>query len=180
MKWLIASDIHGSAYWCERLLQAFKTEQADRLLLLGDTLYHGPRNDLPEGYAPKEVFRMLNAYKDKIFAVRGNCDAEIDQQVLQFPMMADYCLISVGERLIFATHGHIYNDESLPPLSRGDVLLHGHTHVPRFEEKEGILFLNPGSAALPKNGSEHSFMLLDGKTLRLKSLSGGVTWEKEL
>lgn len=173
MKWLIASDIHGSAFWCEKLLKAFEGEKADRLLLLGDLLYHGPRNELPEGYAPKEVFRLLNGYKDKIFAVRGNCDAEIDQAVLEFPMMADYCLLVQGERMLFATHGHIYNDCAIPPLSKGSILLQGHTHVPRFEEKEGILFLNPGSVSLPKDGSAHSYMLLEGSRLLLKSLSDG-------
>lgn len=178
MKWLIASDIHGSAFWCEKLLQAFEEEKADRLLLLGDLLYHGPRNDLPDGYAPKEVFRMLNGYKERIFAVRGNCDAEIDQAVLEFPMMADYCVLSEAGRLIFATHGHIYNDVSLPPLAKGSILLHGHTHVPRMEEKEGILFLNPGSVALPKEGSGHGYMLLEGNRLQLKSFTDGTVFDK--
>ena len=180
MKWLIASDIHGSAFWCEKLLGRFAEEKADRLLLLGDLLYHGPRNELPDGYAPKEVFRMLNEHRDEIFAVRGNCDAEIDQAVLSFPMMADYCLMNVGERLLFVTHGHIFNDSALPPLAKGSILLQGHTHVPRFEERDGILFINPGSVALPKEGSAHSYMLLDGKTLCLKVLTGETLWKKEL
>lgn len=180
MKWLIASDIHGSAFWCEKLLRAFEEEKADRLLLLGDLLYHGPRNDLPDGYAPKEVFRLLNQYKEKIFAVRGNCDAEIDQAVLDFPMMADYCLLEAGNRLVFATHGHIYNDSSLPPLMPGSILLHGHTHVPRFEERDGILFINPGSAALPKDGPVHAYMLLEGSRLSRKSFNGEILLEKEL
>ena len=172
MKWLIASDIHGSAYRCEQLLNAFEAERAQRLLLLGDLLYHGPRNELPDGYAPKEVFRLLNGVKKSIFAVRGNCDAEIDQAVLEFPMMADYCLLTAGDRLIFATHGHIYNEDALPPLQEGSILLHGHTHVPRCEEKGGLLFLNPGSVSLPKEGSGHSYMLLEDGMLSLKNLSG--------
>ena len=180
MKWLIASDIHGSAFWCEKLLQAFEREKADRLLLLGDILYHGPRNELPEGYAPKEVFRLLNTVQDKIFAVRGNCDAEIDQAVLGFPMMADYCLLEVNGRVVFVTHGHLFNDDAMPPLAKGSILLHGHTHVPRCEEKDGILFLNPGSVSLPKDGSKNSYMLLEEGILHLKSFSEEVLLEKEL
>ena len=128
MKWFIASDIHGSAYYCRRMLERYKKENADRLLLLGDVLYHGPRNDLPNGYAPKEVIEMLNAIKDDILCVRGNCEAEVDQMVLKFPVLADYAIIDLGDSLIYATHGHIYNENNLPPLKRGDVLLHGHTH----------------------------------------------------
>ena len=130
MKWFIASDIHGSAYYCRRMLERYKKENADRLLLLGDVLYHGPRNDLPNGYAPKEVIEMLNAMKDDILCVRGNCEAEVDQMVLKFPVLADYAIIDLGDSLIYATHGHIYNENNLPPLKRGDVLLHGHTHIP--------------------------------------------------
>ena len=130
MKWLIASDIHGSALWCRRLLEAFRREQADRLILLGDILYHGPRNDLPEGYAPKEVIALLNPLKERILCVRGNCEAEVDQMVLDFPVMADYAVIPDGQRLIYLTHGHVYNAGHLPPLCPGDVLIHGHTHIP--------------------------------------------------
>ena len=129
MKWMIASDIHGSAAYCEKLLAAFGREQADRLLLLGDLLYHGPRNDLPQGYAPKEVIAQLSGVKDKVFCVRGNCEAEVDQMVLPFPVLADYCLLEQKGRVIFATHGHHYNLENPPLLQPGDVLLHGHTHI---------------------------------------------------
>ena len=124
MKWMIASDIHGSAYYCEKLLAAYQREQADRMLLLGDLLYHGPRNDLPEGYAPKQVIAMLNGRKEDILCVRGNCEAEVDQMVLDFPIMADYAVLTEGERLIYATHGHVYNTAHLPPLQPGDILLH--------------------------------------------------------
>ena len=133
MRWMIASDIHGSAYYCREMLEAFSREKADRLLLLGDILYHGPRNDLPREYAPKEVFGMLNEYKDRIFCVRGNCDTEVDQMVLEFPILADYCILTCGNRLVYATHGHRFNRNSLPPLQPGDILLHGHTHVPAWE-----------------------------------------------
>ena len=134
MKWFIASDIHGSAYYCEKLLEAYKREEADKILLLGDVLYHGPRNDLPEGYAPKKVIEMLNAMKDEILCVRGNCEAEVDQMVLNFPVLADYAILTVEKKMIFVTHGHVYNNNNLPPIKPDDILLHGHTHVPVCEE----------------------------------------------
>ena len=175
MKWMIASDIHGSSYYCGQLMEAFQREQADRLLLLGDLLYHGPRNDLPRDYAPKEVLAMLNERKDRIFCVRGNCDTEVDQMVLDFPILADYCILPVGGRLIYATHGHHFNLDSLPPLQPGDVLLHGHTHVPAWEAfGEGNLYLNPGSVSIPKAGSAHSYMILQDRCAQWKSLDGAV------
>ena len=170
MKWLIASDIHGSAYYCEKLLSAFEAERADKLLILGDVLYHGPRNDLPEGYAPKKVIAMLNGIKDKIMCVRGNCDTEVDQMVLDFPVLADYGILTVGNRLIYATHGHKYNPDTLPPLQKGDVLLYGHIHVPKCYENDGILILNPGSVSIPKENSEHSYMTLEDNKVCWKSL----------
>ena len=154
MKWMIASDLHGSAKYCRQMVEAFEREGADRLLLLGDLLYHGPRNDLPDGYAPKEVIPLLNGLKPKLCCVRGNCEAEVDQMVLRFPVMADYCILPVGEKLVYATHGHIYNKKNLPPLAPGDVLLHGHTHVPAWESfGDGNLYLNPGSLSIPKENS---------------------------
>ena len=161
MKLMIASDIHGSAFFCRELLAAFEREEADKLLLLGDVLYHGPRNDLPKEYAPKEVISLLNAQKDKILCVRGNCDTEVDQMVLDFPILADYCILYTGLRTIYATHGHVYNMTSLPPLQPGDILLHGHTHVPAWTTfGENHLYLNPGSVSIPKEGSAHGYMLL--------------------
>ena len=167
MKYMIASDIHGSALWCEKLLEAFEKEKADRLILLGDILYHGPRNDLPDEYAPKEVITMLNALKDRILAVRGNCDTEVDQMVLEFPIMADYAILETCDRMIYMTHGHVYNTEHLPPLSEGDILLHGHTHIPACKQfGNNNLYLNPGSVSIPKNGTPHGYMTLeDGKLL---------------
>ena len=163
MKLLIASDIHGAAGYCRDLLAAWDREGADRLLLLGDLLYHGPRNDLPPDYAPKEVIALLNARKNQIFCVRGNCDTEVDQMVLEFPVLADYAVLPVGQRLIYATHGHIYHVKNLPPLAPGDVLLHGHTHVPAWTEfGQGNLYLNPGSVSIPKENSPHSCMVLEG------------------
>ena len=232
MKIMIASDIHGSAHYCRRMLDAFDREGADRLLLLGDILYHGPRNNLPEGYAPKEVIAMLNERKSQIFCVRGNCDTEVDQMVLDFPILADYCILTLdagdhcglhekadtagaydtadtadtgreqgdtpdeggptapdGEqtdasqgtggsghsRLIYATHGHRFNIDDQPPLSDGDILLQGHTHIPSWEPfGSGSVCLNPGSISIPKAGSRHSYMILEGRSASWKDLAGNT------
>ena len=174
MKWMIASDIHGSAYYCRSLMDAFDREAADRLLLLGDLLYHGPRNDLPREYDPKQVIDLLNARRDRIFCVRGNCDTEVDQMVLSFPIMADYALLPAGDRMLYATHGHHWNRDAIPPLSEGDILLYGHTHVPLCEDVGGILCCNPGSVSIPKEDSWHGYMILDGDTLQWKTLEGEV------
>lgn len=174
MKWMIASDLHGSERWCRALLDAFRREGADRMLLLGDVLYHGPRNDLPEGYDPRAVIGLLNEQADRIYCVRGNCDAEVDQMVLRFPILADYLLLPVGERLIFATHGHVYNETNLPPLRPGDVLLHGHTHVAACEAREGFIYCNPGSVALPKGGAAPGYMTLKDSVLTWKTLADGA------
>ena len=174
MKWMIASDIHGSAAYCEKLLAAFGREQADRLLLLGDLLYHGPRNNLPQGYAPKEVIAQLSGVKDKVFCVRGNCEAEVDQMVLPFPVLADYCLLEQKGRVIFATHGHHYNLENPPLLQPGDVLLHGHTHIPAKDNSLGFWYLNPGSVSIPKESSPHSYMTLEDGQFLWKDLDGAV------
>ena len=175
MKLMIASDIHGSAYYCLEMLDAMKKECPDRLLLLGDILYHGPRNDLPKDYAPKEVISMLNALKREIYAVRGNCEAEVDQMVLQLPVLADYALVALGKRLVFLTHGHLFNEQHLPPLKDGDILLHGHTHVPAWEPfGEENLYLNPGSVSIPKNGSARGYLTLEDGVFQWKTLSGDV------
>lgn len=173
MKWFIASDIHGSSYYAKLMLDAFNREQADRILLLGDILYHGPRNDLPRDYAPKAVIEMLNPLSSIICSTRGNCDGEVDDMVLNFPVLADYALIcdsSIEGQTIFATHGHRYNRDCLPTLKCGDILLHGHTHVPCFENVNGIHIINPGSVSIPKNGSEHSYMIFENRTFILKAL----------
>ena len=172
MKMMIASDLHGSAFYCRQLLEAFDREQADKLLLLGDLLYHGPRNPLPEEYDPKAVAALLNARKQQILCVRGNCDGEVDQMMLEFPIMAEYCLLSVGKRMVFATHGHHFHEKNLPMLQRGDVLLHGHTHVPALEDRGAYLYANPGSVTLPKQESIRGYLLLENATFILKSLAG--------
>jgi len=174
MKLMIASDIHGSAYYCGQLLEAFEREQPDKLLLLGDILYHGPRNDLPGGYAPKEVIAMLNPLKEKILCVRGNCEAEVDQMVLEFPVMADYCVIQADGVTVYATHGHVYGEQKLPPMNPGEVLLQGHTHVPRRAEVNGVTVLNPGSVSIPKKNSHHGYMIFEQGEFTWKDLSGAV------
>lgn len=179
MKWMIASDLHGSAYYCRKMLEAFEREGADRLFLLGDLLYHGPRNDLPREYASKEVIPLLNGKKEKLLCVRGNCDAEVDQMVLEFPVLADYAVLPVGRRLIYATHGHIYHVKNLPPLAPGDVLLHGHTHVPAWTEfGQGNLYLNPGSVSIPKENSPHSYMTLEENTMQWKELESSAVFHE--
>ena len=172
MKLVIASDIHGSAYYCRKLLAALDREKAPRMLLLGDILYHGPRNDLPEGYAPKEVISMLNEHNASILCVRGNCDTEVDQMVLDFPILADYAYLAEGKLRIFATHGHVYNLSHLPPLRRGEILLHGHTHIPAWQNHDGLWYLNPGSVSIPKEDSPHSYMMLENDTFTWKDLNG--------
>lgn len=172
MKFLIASDIHGSAYYCEKLLVAFERERADKMILLGDILYHGPRNDLPKDYAPKKVISMLNHLKDRLLCVRGNCDTEVDQMVLDFPILADYALLCAGEKTVFITHGHNFNTQNLPPMSDGDLLLHGHTHVPKCEKYGNITYLNPGSVSIPKEDSPNSYMTLENGLFVWKDLNG--------
>ena len=160
MKFVIASDIHGSAFWCEKLMAVIGEGKPDQILLLGDLLYHGPRNDLPRDYAPKKVIPMLSAYKDKIICVRGNCEAEVDQMVLPFSCMADCALVSADGLTLYLTHGHHHSPDNLPPLAEGAVFLSGHTHVKLDEVKNGIRCLNPGSVSIPKDGS-HSCLVLD-------------------
>lgn len=166
MKILIASDLHGDLSAAERTFARFAAEGASRLLWLGDLLYHGPRNDLPAGYDPKGVIALLCAHREELFCVRGNCEAEVDQMVLNFPVLADYALLAVGEHTVFATHGHHYTTDAPPPLRAGDVLLHGHTHLyaaEAFDLPDGgrALYLNPGSVALPKGGNPPTYMTLD-------------------
>ena len=162
MKLLIASDIHGSAFWCRRLCELIETANPDKLILLGDLLYHGPRNDLPRDYAPKQVIPMLSAYKDRILAVRGNCDAEVDQMVLPFPCMAEFSQLAANGCTFYLTHGHHHNPENLPPLPAGSIFLSGHTHVKIDEMHNGIRCLNPGSVSIPKDGSHSCLVYEDG------------------
>ena len=161
MKLFVISDIHGSLYYLKKAIEIFERGKYDKLLILGDELYHGPRNPLPKEYSPKEVIDILNSYRDKIIAIRGNCDSEVDQMVLKYPIMSDYTMIYLGERRVYLTHGHIYNIDTPLPLQKGDILLYGHFHIPMIEERDGIYFFNPGSISLPKNNSKNSFGILD-------------------
>lgn len=180
MKIMFASDIHGSAFYCRMMLEAFEREGADRLVILGDLLYHGPRNDLPIEYNPKAVIQMLNEKKQFIDTVRGNCDSEVDQMVLEFPIMADYALILEGKKVIYATHGHVFNEDNLPPLRKGDVIIHGHTHVWRAEKKEDYFLLNPGSVSLPKEGNIPTYGVLENNEFVVKGFSDEVLKSLEL
>lgn len=172
MKLMIASDIHGSAFYCEKMITVYKKEKADRLLLLGDILYHGPRNDLPKDYNPKRVISLLNEIAGELLCVRGNCDTEVDQMVLDFPIMAEYCILYMNEHMIFATHGHKFNELTPPPLKEGDILLNGHTHMPKYEKKENFTYMNPGSISIPKENSPHGYILMEDNTFLWKNLDG--------
>ena len=181
MKIMIASDLHGSSKYCRALLDAHACERPDKLLLLGDLLYHGPRNNLPDEYDTRAVAQMLNAVRDELMCVRGNCDCDVDQMVLEFPILADYALLYAGGRMIFATHGHHYNLSALPPLQPGDILLHGHTHVPAWEPfGDGNLCCNPGSVSIPKAQSARGYLLLTDKRAVWKNLSGTAYHDEAL
>ena len=172
MKILIASDIHGSATFCRQLMERVERENPDKLLLLGDLLYHGPRNPLPEGYAPQEVYPMLNSVKQKVIAVRGNCEAEVDQMVLEFPCMGDYAtLVMPDRRTVFATHGHIFSPDKLPELPESSLFCFGHIHTKMLEKRGDIYILNPGSVTAPKDGSR-SYAMLEDAAVTLKSWKG--------
>jgi hypothetical protein len=170
MKLLIASDIHGSAYYMQKLLGRIEQEKPDRIVLLGDLLYHGPRNDLPENYAPKQVIAMLSSLSPAPLCVRGNCEAEVDQMVLPFPVLAEYCMLFYEGRTIVCAHGSREN----PPLQKGDILLCGHTHVPKHEERGNYTYFNCGSVSIPKENTPHSYMVLEGKKAFWKDLGGKI------
>ena len=173
MKLMIASDLHGSAFYCRQLLAAMEREQPDKLLLLGDILYHGPRNDLPEGYAPKEVIAMLNPLRERLLCVRGNCDAQVDQMVFEFPILSYSMVLFLNGRMAFVTHGHLFNTQNPPPLNRGDLLIHGHTHVQAFTPfGNDNLYINPGSTSIPKENNEHSYMTYEDGLFTIKTMNG--------
>lgn len=175
MKLLIASDIHGDIESAKILIEAFHKNECDKIVLLGDILYHGPRNDLPGRYAPKEVITLLNGYSDKILAVRGNCDTEVDQMVLTFPVLADYAILSLDGLTVYATHGHNYNTKTPPPLAEGDILLHGHTHVIKAEEfGNKNTYINPGSITLPKENCPRSYIVYENRRFDFYDIYGNV------
>ena len=175
MKLFFASDIHGSFVAAQKAIAAFEQSGARYLILLGVILNHGPRNPLPEGYDPIKVAKLLNQYAARITAVRGNCDSEVDQMLLDFPMMADYNLVMLANgRRLFLTHGHIYNADKHPQLMTGDVIVSGHTHIPVAERKADYFVFNPGSVAIPRNGLPASYGLLDGQNLSVVSFDHEV------
>lgn len=181
MKLMFASDIHGSLYYAQKMIEAYQKEGAQKLILLGDLLYHGPRNNLPKDYQPKGVIELLNSHKSEIMAVRGNCEAEVDQMVLEFNVMADYALMYEKDRMWFITHGHTYNTSNPPMLKKGDLLIHGHTHIQAIEEQpQGYIYINPGSVSIPKNGNSHSYMIYDDGKFTIKDFDGNNIKEYEI
>jgi len=174
MKLFFMADIHGSLYYAKKAIDAFQREHADYIVILGDVLYHGARNPLPLEYNPKEVAQVLNALSDKIIAVRGNCDSEVDEMVLDFPIMATYSFVLYQERRLFLTHGHVYNEDNLPKLKAGDVLFYGHTHVPKAEKRQDIYIINPGSITFPKSDAPHSYGILENDIFKIMDLDGQV------
>ncbi len=179
MKWFVFSDLHGSVSFCEKIVNAIKAEEPDRILFLGDMLNHGPVGE-PERYGPPAIIDMLNGYKDRIVAVMGNCDIETDCFVMHFPMNADYAVMPFGDRDVYMTHGNVYNENNTPPLKDGDILLHGHTHIPAFEKFDGFTYANPGSVSLPKGDSWHSYMIMTEDGMVWKDVDGNVMMERAL
>lgn len=177
MRLFFISDIHGSLYYAKKALEAYKKEDADYICILGDELYHGARNPLPQEYNPKEVAGLLNEFSNRIIAVRGNCDSEVDEMVLDFPIMATYSTILYNGRRLFLTHGHIYNEGNLPKLSDGDVFIFGHTHIPVAEKRGSIFMINPGSITLPKENNPNTYGILEDCTFKIKDLEGKVLKE---
>lgn len=177
MKLFFISDIHGSLFYTKKAIEAYKEEKADFIIIMGDELYHGPRNPLPEEYKPMEVANLLNEYKDKIIAIRGNCDSEVDDMVLDFPIMSTYSSIPYNGRRLFLTHGHVYNEGNMPKLAEGDVFIFGHIHIPIAEKRGGIYFINPGSITLPKENYPNSYGILEDDTFKIKDFNGNVIKE---
>lgn len=176
-KLFFISDIHGSLYYLKKVLAIYESEKADYIIILGDELYHGPRNPLPKDYNPKEAAQILNTYKDKIIAVRGNCDSEVDEMVLQYPMMAAYSIVLYNSRKLFLTHGHIYDRNKLPNLGSGDAIIYGHTHIPLAEKQDNIFVINPGSISMPKENNPNSYGILEDNVFKIKDLEGNIIKE---
>lgn len=170
MRLMFASDIHGSAYYAKKLKKAFEEEKPDKLILLGDLLYHGPRNELPKEYEPKAVIEILNSMKKHILCVRGNCDSEVDQMVLDFPIMAEYAVVFADGKSMYLTHGHKL--ESLPAMHEDDFLIHGHTHIQAMEKQGKVMYINPGSISIPKNGNKHSYMIYEDGSFTIYGFDG--------
>ena len=180
MKLLIISDIHGSSCYANKILEINEREKPDKIVLLGDLYYHGPRNPLTEEYNPMEVAKVLNSLKDKILAVKGNCDADVDQMISEFPLQ-ETIELEVNGHNIFFSHGDKYNMDNLPPLGVNiDIMFYGHFHINFIEEKNGIIFVNPGSISLPKQNTEHGYAILDENEIILKDVEGNVIEKRML
>lgn len=177
MKLLIVSDIHGSEYYAKEIERVYKEENPKYIILLGDILYHGARNNLPKGYNPQSVIEILNRYKEKIVAVRGNCDSEVDQMVLEFDIMSNSSNILIDRHRMFITHGHLYNEDRMPNIPLGTIFLSGHTHIPRVEFKDGFYFINPGSTTLPKKNSKNSYGIYEKNNFKIKDFEGNIIKE---
>ena len=174
MKLFFISDIHGSVYYLEKAMERYKKEDGDYIVLLGDILYHGARNPLAKEYNPKGVIEILNKYSDRILAVRGNCDSEVDEMVLDFPLMSVYSNLLYKDKRLFLTHGHIYNEDNMVDLKEGSAFIYGHTHILRAEKVDGIYFLNPGSITLPKENNPHTYGIMEGNSFIIKDLDGNI------
>lgn len=174
MKLMFLSDIHGSVHYMKKAIEIYENEKADYIVILGDALYHGPRNPLPKDYSPKDVAEILNRYKDKIIAVRGNCDSEVDQMILEYPIMADYGVLLYNGKRIYITHGHIYNKDNLPNICDGDILVYGHTHILLADKEDTVYILNPGSITLPKENNPNSYGILENNMFEVKDIEGNV------
>jgi putative phosphoesterase len=172
MKVLVASDLHGSLFYTKKLFEQVENEKIDQIILLGDILYHGPRNDLPKDYNPKELVDLLNSYADKIVAVRGNCDSEVDQMVLNFDLSKDYQIITIDNQRYLITHGHLFDSKYLQKLEKGIRVISGHTHIPVNYNKDDITYLNPGSISIPKNNSQNSYLIIDDNKIIFKNIDG--------
>lgn len=180
MKLFFISDIHGSIDDLEWAIKKFTEEKAEYLVILGDLLYHGPRNPLPQNYAPKKVAELLNSYKEKIICIRGNCDSEVDQMLIKFPILSDFSQIFADNKRFFLTHGHIYNPNNIPNLNSGDILCYGHTHIPLIEKNSNIIIFNPGSITFPKEGNEKSYGIYNDNSLKVFSENGQIIKEYNL
>ena len=172
MKYLIASDIHGSAYYTQKLISAFESEGAEKLILLGDIYNHGPRNPLPEEYAPLKVAELLNGIKDKLIVIKGNCDSQVDTLISEFDFVDNSVLVS-GDKTVFCTHGHIYNQNSMPK-TKFDGIIYGHFHTGFIKEENGVIIVNAGSVSLPKDNTKNSYVLLEDGCIYLKDLQGNI------
>lgn len=170
MKYLICSDVHGSFSAAEKLIKQFNDLACDYIVMLGDVLNFGPRNPFPDNYSPPKVADLFNLYKDKFIAVRGNCDGEVDQMVLDFPLLSDYALVVDEGKRLFFTHGHVYSPEKMPKLGKNDFFFYGHTHVRNLEKRDGIVICNPGSASMPKDNKPASFIIYESGEISFHDL----------